>query len=70
MRILYLRHSSELRLYLTCTMLLFAVATLFVGVKMFAVTRLAIIYFHAAKTGELGPMIEYLLEDDVKAASA
>ncbi|KAK1223956.1 hypothetical protein PQX77_013164 [Marasmius sp. AFHP31] len=65
MHVLHRRHTSGLRLYLVCTILLFAFATLYIASETFGETRQAVILFRAAKTREFEPLVRYLNQDNL-----
>ncbi|KAK1223918.1 hypothetical protein PQX77_013197 [Marasmius sp. AFHP31] len=62
--VLYRRKQSGTGLYPTCTIALFALATLFVSAEAFGLTRQSIVYFRALKARDYEPLNEYLLQDD------
>ncbi|KAK1223690.1 hypothetical protein PQX77_013432, partial [Marasmius sp. AFHP31] len=70
MHVLYHRDRTGLRLYLICTILLFAFGSLYMAFTTFGLTRQVIIGFHAEKTQDFKPLINYLGQDRLKVAWA
>ncbi|KAJ8090852.1 hypothetical protein PM082_024772 [Marasmius tenuissimus] len=66
--ILYRRKQSSSGLYLPCTMMLFALATLYMAMDAFGYTRQAMTTFRASKTRDFKPYLQYLPQDKAKTA--
>ena len=59
---------SESRLYLTCTVALFVLATVAVAGETFGLAQQAIVVFQASKTRDFDLLLEYLRQDSLKTA--
>ena len=70
MQVLLRRERSGMRLYFWCTVSLFILATIVVGIDVFGLTRQATVSFIAAKTQDLEPLLRYNRQDTGKFAWA
>ena len=61
------RKRPGLKLYRVCTVLLFTLATVYVTVHVFGLTRQTMIDYRATQTRDFESYMRYLVHDDVKA---